>query len=78
MLQSYYGMNFNIVLLAIFIFLKSLHRVPSSGSLISVIKKKNLPLINHLLLIFKHFLFTSRENGTICFTNMKNSFPGIM
>ena len=34
-------------------------------------QKQNLLLINHLLLIFKHFLHKSRKHGAICFTSLK-------
>ena len=47
-LQSDYGTSFSILFLGIFIFLKSLHRVPSSDSLISAISNR----IFYLLLIF--------------------------
>ena len=47
-LQSDYGTSFSILFLGIFIFLKSLHRVPSSDSLISAINNR----IFYLLLIF--------------------------
>ena len=47
-LQGDYETSFNILFLGIFIFLKSLHRVPSSDSLISAINNR----IFYLLLIF--------------------------
>ena len=34
-------------------------------------QKQNFLLINHLLLIFKHHLHMSSENGAVCFTNLK-------
>ena len=70
MLQSDNGINFNILLLRIFIILKLLHRRPSLGSLTWRNQKQNL-LINHLSIIFKHCLDTSMENGTVCFANLK-------
>ena len=39
-LQSNYGTNFNIFFLKIFIFLKSLHRVPPLDSLLTTIKNR--------------------------------------
>ena len=67
-LQSNHGSNLNILFLGIFIFLKSLHRVPSSDS--SAINK-NFLLINHLLLSFKHYLYMSREHGAVSFASLK-------
>ena len=32
---------------------------------------QNLLLINYLLLIFKHCLYTAGGNGSVCFTNLK-------
>ena len=34
-------------------------------------KQQNFLLINHLLLIFKHYLYISREYGAICFASLK-------
>ena len=34
-------------------------------------KQQNFLLINHLLLIFKHYLYISRECGAICFASLK-------
>ena len=70
-LQSKYRTNFNILFLSIFIFLKSLHRLPSLDSRIIGNQQQNFLLINHLLLIFKHHLYMSREHGTVCFTSWK-------
>ena len=39
-LQSDYGTNFNILFISIFIFLKSLHRVPASDYLISAVSNR--------------------------------------
>ena len=69
-LQNNYTANFNILFLRILIFLKSIHRVPSLGSLILTIKN-NFLLINHLVLFLEHYLYMSREQGTFCFTNLK-------
>ena len=72
MLQSDYGTNFNILFLSIFVFLKSLYRVPTSNSLTSAINNIIVQvLINQLLLIFKHYLYMSREHAAVCFTSLK-------
>ena len=34
-------------------------------------QQQNFLLINHLLLIFKHYLYTSRKHGYLCFTSLK-------
>ena len=34
-------------------------------------QRQNFLLINHLLPIFKHYLYMSREHGAVCFTNLK-------
>ena len=34
-------------------------------------QQQNFILINHLLLIFKHYLYMSREHGAVCFTHLK-------
>ena len=70
-LQNDYGMNFSILFLNIFIFLKSLHRLPFSVFLILAINNRIFLLINHLLLLFKFYLYMSREHETVCFTNLK-------
>ena len=53
---------FCILFLRIFRFLKLLHRT----------KAETKSSVNQLLLlIFKHYLYTARENGTVCFTNLE-------
>ena len=37
-------------------------------------QQQNFLLINHLLLIFKHYLYMSREHGAVCFTSLKLYF----
>ena len=34
-------------------------------------QQQNFLLMNHLLLIFKHYLYMSREHGAVCFTSLK-------
>ena len=34
-------------------------------------QQQNFLLINHLLLITKHYLYMSREHGAVCFANLK-------
>ena len=34
-------------------------------------QQNNFLLINYLLLIFKHYLYTSNEHGAFCFTSLK-------
>ena len=33
--------------------------------------QQNFLLINHLLLLFKYYLYLSREHGAVCFTSLK-------
>ena len=34
-------------------------------------QKQDFLLINHLVLIFKHYLYMSRDHGAVCFTDLK-------
>ena len=34
-------------------------------------QQQNFLSVNHLLLIFKHYLYMSREHGAVCFTSLK-------
>ena len=54
-----------------YLYIAELHRMSSSDFLMSAIRDKIFILINHLLLIFRHYLYMSREHGTVCFTNLK-------
>ena len=67
MLQSDYGTNFNILFL-----------IPEITPQIALVgffnignQQQNFLLINHLLQLFKHYLYMLRERRAVCFTSLK-------
>ena len=70
-LQSDFGTNFNILFCQYLYIPEINQRHALLGFLNIGSQQQNFLLINHLLLIFKHFLYMSREHGAVCFTSLK-------